>query len=136
MIPYHYRNFSVFLQSSIFTLYLLVDVVRVVVWFVQSEFQRDGLCLWKSDAFELPAFVHGGSIVGQRNVPQITELSCDRGIFIPRRPDLQFLGCNIARVIIAITLPGNGIYFTIRVKCSLLVSSRRRNEGARRRVKR
>lgn len=48
--------------------YLLVNIVRVTVRFVQPQLQRDRLCLRKRDAFKLSAFVHCRGIVGQRDV--------------------------------------------------------------------
>lgn len=82
------------LEARGFVTYLVVNVMRVTVRFVQSQFQGDCLRFRKRHALELPAFVHGRGIVGQRDVTQIIELRCNGSILLLRRPNFQLLRCK------------------------------------------
>lgn len=74
--------------------YLLINIVRVTVRFVKSQFKRDCLRFRESNAFQLSTFVHGRGIIGQRDVTQVAKLCCHRGILFSRSPNLKFFSCK------------------------------------------
>lgn len=75
-------------------IYLLINIVRVTVRFVKSQFKRDRLGFRESNALQLSAFVHGRGVIGQRDVTQVAKLRRHRGILLSRSPNLKFFSCN------------------------------------------
>lgn len=74
--------------------YLLINIVRVTVRFVKSQFKRDCLRFRESNALQLSTFVHGRGIIGQRDVTQVAKLCRHRGILFSRSPNLKFFSCK------------------------------------------
>lgn len=75
-------------------IYLLINIVRVTVRFVKSQFKRDRLGFRESNALQLSAFVHGRGVIGQRDVTQVAKLRRHRGILLSRSPNLEFFSYN------------------------------------------